>query len=111
MLGVAGLTARPALRLGPAPWRLRMGVVRTRRQRGVPRRLVQPLLQLLDLRQPYANDRLGFRWLPGNQFVRDLQRHAIQVAETLAPGQSDSPKILPGPWPVTLDINSEIRQD
>ena len=65
-----------------------MRVFGTGRQRGVARRLLQPVLQFLDLGQQHADDGLRFRRLPGDQFFRDL------------PATCPSCCGKPRPWPV-----------
>ena len=50
MFGVARLPPGFALRRGLASWRLGVRMFGTGRQRGVTRRLVEPLFQLLNLR-------------------------------------------------------------
>ena len=72
MAGVAGLTAPGARRPAPAPRRLGVGMFGTGRQRGIARRLFEPVLQLLDLGQQCADDGLRLRRLAGDQFLRDL---------------------------------------
>ncbi|HEY7312259.1 MAG TPA: hypothetical protein VH643_23045 [Gemmataceae bacterium] len=47
-------------------------------------------MQFLNLGEQGADDGLGFRRLAGDQFFRDLQRHALHVGEKLACGQIDS---------------------
>jgi hypothetical protein len=49
-------------------------------------------LQLPDRGEEGADDGLGFGGLAGNQLFGDLQRHALQVGEKQASGQTDSPR-------------------
>ena len=75
---VARLAAASLLRLPLLPLRLGVRMLRAGRQRGVLRRLAFDLpsqvpirLQLRNLRQQRADDRLRFRRLASNQFFRD----------------------------------------
>jgi hypothetical protein len=95
MAGVAGLTPAGARGPGLAAGGLGVGMVGTGRGRGVARRLVEPILQFLDLGEQRADDGLRFGRLAGDQFFRDLQRHALHVAEKQTPGQADSSEALP----------------
>ena len=95
MAGMAGLTTGRALRRRFAAWWLGVRVFRTGRPRGIPGRLVQASFQLVDLGQERANDGLRFGRLSGNQFFRNLQRHALYIAEKQAPDQTDSRKTSP----------------
>jgi hypothetical protein len=52
-------------------------------------------LQLLDLGEERADDGLRFRRLPGDQFFREVQRHALHGAERPAAGQTRSRKTSP----------------
>jgi hypothetical protein len=52
-------------------------------------------LQFLYLGEQGTDDGLRFRRLAGDQFFRDLQRHALQVGEKPACGQTDSQKTSP----------------
>src|SRR5262249_6642258 len=85
IFGVARLTTPLAFRWGLASQGLGVGMFGTRRQRRIPRGLVQTRFQLLDLRQQHPNDGLGFRRLSGNQFLADLQLHALQFAKIFSP--------------------------
>jgi hypothetical protein len=100
VLGVAGLTAPLARRPGLGPWRLGVGMFGTRRYGGVARRLVELVLQLLDLGEERADDGLCLRRLTGDQCFRDFQRHARHVAEKPATGQAGCRKTHRGMWAV-----------
>jgi hypothetical protein len=60
------------------------------RRRGVVRRLLEPVLQLLDPGEQRADDGLRLRRLAGDQFFRDLQWDALHVGEKPARGQAGS---------------------
>jgi hypothetical protein len=66
---------------------LGVGVFATRRQRGIPGRLVELILQLLDFGQQHTDDHLRFDWLSGIQFFGDLQCHTLFAVEKSCPAQ------------------------
>jgi hypothetical protein len=99
MFLVPWLSAAFLFRLTLGQGRLGMGMHAAGWQRGVLGRL-SPALQLLDaclqfgnLRQQQANDGLSFRRLAGDDFFRDSEQHAIDVAEIRLPVQINSAKI------------------
>ena len=110
MAGVAGLTAPQARGLGLAAGWLGVGMFGTRRDRGVAWRLVEEVLQFLDLGEQRADNGLRFGRLVGDQFFRDLQRHTLHVGEKQVCGQIDSQKAHPGPWPITRHQTSLGRR-
>jgi hypothetical protein len=79
--GVAGLTAPEASGPGLAPRQLGVGVFAAGWGRGVARRLVEPVLQLLDLGQKCADDGLRLRRLAGDQFFGEALGVAARRGE------------------------------
>ena len=76
---MAGLAAAIALRLGLVGRRLRVRMLRARRQRRILRRLAEsglqfshPCRQCSDLSHLRTNNRLRLRRLPSNQFLRNI---------------------------------------
>ena len=66
---------------------IRVWIFRRRRLRRIERRLIQPRFKFLDLSQHNTDNRLSFRRLSSNQFIRDLKRHSRVVAHQRAQGQ------------------------
>ena len=103
--GMPWLAATFLLRFRRGLHRLGMRMLRARGQRGILRSLVEPGLQVRDLRQQYTDDRLGLRRLPSNQIVREFQRHALGVADFALLEQTNFPK-TPAPARERLPLKS-----
>ena len=113
MPGVAKLTTPAAQGAGLGPGRLGVGMFGTRRGRGIAWRLVEAVLQFLNLGEQRTDDGLRFRRLASDQFFRDLQRHALHVGEKQTCGQTDSQKTssraVADYWLIVIRVAGQLR--